>query len=986
MLPFQKALRIAVVLPLLLISLAGCGSSRDNYVFTSTPNSPETVETVTPVVVARLNVGDFTDVAGASIRLLRSDGSLIAQQTANANGHVYFNNVSVPRSFTAVATVPNSQFEFSAQVRDYHLNNKHVYISLLTTLASRYRAAHPELSIEQAESRLKRAMAIPAVVDLSVGPQALNPFFSELAFYRAASEEGGVDALLEQLDEAESATAQTVAAPSRSFVLTRDLLDRPLPAGNLDDGLSFHAEAARQSLAARLRVAPAAGDALALRYSPPMSFVAGPTSLGGQFLLGIGTGLGGNLLTAGVNAVFGWAANQLGLNYGTSGQLAEIEGELNQLTSLVESFSAEYTTDTLTADFNTLTGYFTSNTAGGADVKDHNSDLLAAVRAGTVTSRPFVPGDSVVSLNNELRTSFNNDSYQGALNLANNDLSEQTGFLKSYQETYINTSLGIADSSDAASQNMSWRSNHILDVVTPMFEHFAHWQLETMNLLAEASHVYPNNPVSTYSKAESDIATGISNLKSQRQLLPLYMSQWGPIADLDNGIMWWETFYSHETWSQANSFANGLSVQLVFPDGSARTYDDWRLPLQPEMVSLQNRGRYNPTVDSTVPTNSNDGVGDAGRSTAGLPSLGFYQVGESLTAENDDEDSDNGSNGDLWMNTVIEGGALESDYEFRLNHGSNNSSHKNSDDQNVYVLCRTLGPGSRTWNLPAEFPLPSIAAGSDLVAGEILQWGAPTAISVANQAAPDSVTFPPNAYSGESGNVSLALPTNSREFVASVTYSLTLGGSFTVGAAGGQSSYSVPKDTYTGTVSTSSNGSGPNYLSALVNWSSSDSSLLQMLNLPYLSGIAIPKTTTESVNVTASLRGNGGSVVSGTQTLTPAAATPRVLESIQITPRNVTFGGTGIEPATGTPRFYVTGFYSDKTIDDLSTEVTWTATPYPNASNAQIQTDSGGAFLNLSASTTGTTTFQLTISATIPGANGTTLTDSTTVEITPVAD
>lgn len=981
----QLTFRKTAFFSLLLLLLAGCGSSQNDFVFTSTPS--DSTSTLTPVVVARLNVGDFTDVAGANIRLLRQDGSLIAQQAANANGHAYFENLVMPENFTAVASVPGSDFEFCAEIRNYRLNNKHAYISLLTTLACRYHQAHPELTIDQAETRLKQALAIPGVVDLAIGPQAINPFFSDIAFFRAASQEGGIETLLNQLMAFEATANQNVTeSNSRSFLLTLDQLDRPLPSGGLDPALLAQADSARQHLAQRLGVSPATGDQLGLRYSPSISFVAGPSSLGGQFLLGIGTGLGGNLLTAGVNAVVGWAANQLGLNYGTAGQLAEIEGELNQLTSLVKNFTVEYTTQTLTDDYNTITGYFTSNTAGGADVSDNNDDLKNAVDGANPTGQPFVPGNSVVSLNNELRSNFNNDGYKGALNLANTQLSEQTGFLKTYQESYTYNSLGIADASDAASQNMSWRSNHILDVTNAMFEHFAHWQLEAMNLIAEASHVYPNNPVTTYSKAEGDISAGVSNLKSQRQLLPLYASQWGAIVDLDNGIMWWETFYGHETWDEATSFANGLSIQLVYPDGSARTYDDWRLPLYPEFKSLQNRGRYNPTADSTVPTNSNNGVGDTGRSTAGLPSLGFYQVADSLNAEDTDESNDNGSNGDLWMNEPDSEGDIYSNYEFRMNHADNDVSTKSNNDQNVYVLCRTFGPNNLTWDSTSA-SLPSIASGSALTDGEIMQWGVPTAVTVSHQAAPTSVTYPPNAYAGSTQNVTLTLPQNALEFVANITYQITLGGTFTVGAPGAQDTYSTvgAKATYTGSVSTATNTDGPNYLAALVNWSSSNSALLQILNLPYVDGIAIPKTTSGSVTVTASLRGNGGTLITGTQTLTPTAATPHVLESIQITPRNVTYGGTGLSPATGTPRFYVTGFYSDKTIADLSNQVTWTVSPFPNASNAQIQTDSGGAFLNLSPSTTGTTTFQLTINASIPGPNGTPLTDSTTVEITPVA-
>ena len=125
-----------------------------------------------------------------------------------------------------------------------------------------------------------------------------------------------------------------------------------------------------------------------VHYTPSISLVAGPTSLAGQFLLGIGTGLGGNLATAGVNAVLGWAANQLGLNYGTAGQLQEISAQLSALTATVDQAITAAMDQTLTDKLSAANSLFTP--AVNAD-----TDLQTSINDAVITNSPFSPPTSL---------------------------------------------------------------------------------------------------------------------------------------------------------------------------------------------------------------------------------------------------------------------------------------------------------------------------------------------------------------------------------------------------------------------------------------------------------------------------------------------------------------------------------------------------------------------------------------------------------------
>ncbi|MEM7585259.1 MAG: hypothetical protein AAF560_17850, partial [Acidobacteriota bacterium] len=598
-------------------------------------------------VVAELYLG--TGVADASLLLETSAGVTLATGTTNRDGVVFLSVEDVPKELRAVATVPGSDEEFSAEIRGARAR-----ISLITTLASRYRQGHPDVSLEEAEDRIKQALDLPADIWVD-GLVEGNVLHSDIAVWRAASESGGWKAYSQEiLNRAEDGR-------SVAHRLSRDQLSRRI--SGLESGLADVAELARTRLQSRLGIPDAEGDESERRY-PPISLVNGPESLAGQFLLGIGTGLGGNLVTAGVNAVIGWAANQMGLNYGTAGQLQEIENQLNVLTTDINNLIRTITDETLKEEIDALNDDL-------APVQSANSNLMTGlsdfVTSGPTMDTPFSPP---VTFSN-LVTDINAPDYPTLLTTVNNALLGPNEIIMEATDIRMNQELGI--DTPSRMQSVAWRTNHAFLPMANLYAYYAGQQTFALNLYAEEAHNYllNPNPVDGVAAMTPNLRTAISALKAQRQQVPLFVSPWGFLVDFENGVMWWENMQGPDTWDNANSAANSFSRTVTLPDGSSVTYDDWRLPTYGEMVTLQNRGKYCPSYNSSVPHHSDKSYPDTGQATCGLPALGFQNVQTALENAPDD----NGNNGDLWMLFYQGAGSpVLPNYEFRLNHASENNS------------------------------------------------------------------------------------------------------------------------------------------------------------------------------------------------------------------------------------------------------------------------------------------------------------------------
>lgn len=461
----------------------------------------------------------------------------------------------------------------------------------------------------------------------------------------------------------------------------------------------------------------------------------------------------------------------------------------------------------------------------------------------------------------------------------------------------------------------------------------------------------------------------MANLKLQRGQLPFYGSSWGTLVDMQNGIMWWEDMHNADTFDHAKSAADSYTLQVVLVDGSVTTYDDWRLPTYGECLALQDRGKYCPSKDSSVPVNSHDSYPDTGQSTAGLPALGFQDVATALKSA----PNDNGSNGDLWMSYyILEDGklTLNGSWEFRLNHGSTNTSYENrSSDTNAYVLCRGFGPKTLVTAVDGGYFPPDGTLGRNLTSGEVVQYGLPTNLALNLVPAPATISYPDGQDPSQTDT--FVPPAGSRQAEAEVTWQVHLGGSFTMGY-GSTKSFSNSSYSTSATVITQDLGTGhPNMVRELISWTSSNSNNLRVLNAPYVSGIVIPLAS-GNTNVVATLM--TAPVASTTVSITPPAKT---LESLQISPRNQIYGVTPAQPAVGSFPYYCTGFYSDGTMETLALDVQWTVPA--NAANAQIVANASGVALEMNQPGQATPVpYNVTISVAYGGK-----TDSTTIQIVP---
>ena len=953
----RRVLKSAVLLGL---SVAGC----------TPPTSPDKPE-VTSIAVGEVDLGTATQ--GAVVRLEDLSGNVLATGTSNLTGLVFFHEVVLPADFRAVAQPPGTNEEFAAELRDFDPSNQRIRITLLTTLTSRYLRMHPELSLDEAQSRLKAALDIPEIVDPVIGISEPSPFFSDIEFWQTAGRGGGwvpfTQSLLDQLGQGQA----------QSFLLTQADLDTPV--AGLESALAPIAELARTRLQARLATGhQALNQGEKATRSPSIALLEGPSTLHGQFLLGTTTGVVGNTITFGVlhagKAVFGWAANQLGLNYGTTGQLQEIEATLNQIDALLESLDTEVKDANLEQQLSALNTDL-------APVQSANTSLQSALIGANITNEPFSPPPNLATLIGDVTS----PDYATVLTDVQGGLQGSSKAIMSAVGIAMNQGLGV--DTPGSVQSMPWRNNYVLFQLLNLYNYYATEQTVALNLYSEQAHNYTVNPdpVLGVNQFLPNLQKATSALKTQRQQLPFPLTNSDVLVDYENGIMWIATMQAPCTFGEANATAQSLVVGLYLPDGTQVIYDDWRLPTYGECLALQNRGKYCNQHDPNVPVNSNNAYPDTGQATSGLPALGFFNVAEALTAANNG--SSNGSNGDMWMAYYtydyksIPPVFFQSQWEFRLNHESSNLSYENnSSDTNVFLMCRTFGSspvvtpyaGSNTSSSP---PPTDPGFGSSFTAGELAQFGVPTAIDLL----PASVAPSTLSFNTSAGPVSLPIPENSLQFDAEITYQVSIGGTFATGYQTTQS-FTNPVATSMGTVSTLDRGTGlSNLLGQLIAWGTTDAFVHDIMNTPGLDGIAIPHQT-QPADITATLLGAGGTTITGTlSSYTAPAISPHTLQSLQISPRNQVYGATNTQPSSGSFPYYCTGFYADGTIATLGPNLNWSVAPTSNPAHALITVTGAGPTLQLNQpAQAAPAPYNLTITATT--ADGS-LSDSTTIQIVP---
>ncbi|XOF32335.1 MAG: hypothetical protein ACL93V_09810 [Candidatus Electrothrix sp. YB6] len=905
---------------------------------------------------------------------------------------MFFDHLSLPKDFRAYATVPGSGIQFSAQLRDFDPTKRQVHISVLSTLASEVMQAEPDLTLSQAEALVKKALVLPDSLQLGISLREPNPVFSSLAFFRKASENEGWVTYKNNIVSLAREFQYSSPQPRR-FLISLDQLHHPIT--GLETGLSDAVEAVRLETTDRIGFTPASNLDMNQLFDPPVIFLASPTSVGGQFLFGVAQGITGNVVGDVANGILGWAANQLGLNYGTTGQLQEISEQLSAVQQSLTQLQSEITDDSIEKKIKSLVSEFfpiidiNNGNPTGAQVTLVNS-ITATLTAIQNGSQP--PLNQPVQTNiNDLVAVIKAPDYQTILDDAELQLTGRTGIILGVQNIVLNQELGIDCPGNVL--YFPWRQNRVIDRVLPVYQQFAYLQSATLNIYSEQAHNYLvyENPVDGINAILKNVASNIASQKAQRQLLPFRNSVEGITPDFENGVMWFDQIWEPDTYDNANANASSFTESVIMPDGSVVVYDDWHLPTYGEFLSLQARAAYCPTRDESISHNSFNAVPDYGATTTALPYLGFYN------AEAFNDNGENGEHGDLWMSyyellgdpSSSTGYQIYKDdyYEFRLNYEKTRdlTDHKKSDDKNPYCLARTFGPTVTVTPFAvsgASHPAtaaPDGIAGTNFVLSEYAQYGVVTNIEILEPKTAQPVTYPISDGSPKT----FTPPAGSMQFDANVTYEINIGGSFEVGYGSGKTkSFTNPSTSSSQTVSTATDSGGTgtyNAVRQLINWSISNSTgSMNLLNVPYASGIGIPLTS-GTVTVTASLLGANADTVSGTYSYT-VNAPEKTLTGLQITQRNQLYGGNNSEPASGSYSYYCTGFYSDGTVESLGDKVIWEVTPTPNSANAQIVILGGTATLKLNQPPEAQPTdYQLTIKATYQDKS-----DSTLIEISPL--
>lgn len=890
------------MLVLLALALGGCDSNLQDYVATSAEEAP--LRTI-PIVFVETRV--VNPLPGVTVHLRGLDGSELAEGVTNGDGIAAFRDLDLPDRFRAVASFENSDKELSLEVDGYHARQRVLRLSILSTLQSELHRRHPELTMAQIDERIRAALQLHPSVDLAVGLLEPNAVFSDLAFLRA-TRQLGVEGLSSVLGQADGPIS------GRSYLLTRTDLETPVAGlgGSLDQRLDQQREALKKRLGG-----PNASDTA---VNIATDFISGPSSLGGQFLLGVGTGITGNLAGDGLSFVFGWAAKQMGFNFGSGNQLAEIASTVTTILSAVEELQSKSAAAVLRDQISSLSQAL-------VPVVNDSGSLATSAGSVDITDQPFVPAPGVGTL----ISTISEANYPNILTVVQEQLAGTGNVLLNALSYQLTTTSGVDQT--AATGLVPWRASVMTAPSMDLYNQFAFQQVLGMNLLAEQAHnsLLSPDPVPSIATAIPQLAQASQALKRQRQQLPLY-SDPNVLVDLENGVMYYATPYGSAEWSYAYGLLAQLQFQFVMGDGSAATYSgDWRFPTFGEGQALQNRGRFNPSKDSTVPVNSSGAYPDVGSATAGLPGLGFNFSPSSSVL---------GSDGEIWMSyfdtppadgegsTIERGLDVDPSHTFLLNHGNNQTNgYTESSRSFPYIFCRTLGQQTTRTVLPintsgAFVPVPASVAGRALDAKECLTWGVATAITGLNASAyaPETVTLP--SAPGQSGTQTVNVPEHTKQMDATVTFTVAVGGDHTMGfdVTG---SYSPPQTLYSQDLSTASYP----FLRDFIVWDSQPYSVAEALNLPGLGGMLIQHSTASAVTLSASITTASQGLVTQQVSYTPPEANPHTLQSLQISPRNQIYGSDLSQPARGAYRLYCTGFYSDRTVASLVDQVQWSASP-----------------------------------------------------------
>lgn len=943
----------------LALATVGCGSE------SSTPNSSFSVPggnpAVPPAPSARLDGNVWTRVViGAGIpqvnlRLEDRQGQVLGSGTTNSDGLVVMRIDNPPGDGRLVATLPGSNLSLVKEFRATDFSRSRPTVSLLSDLAARLVAQG--VPLDQAEARVASLVGLPPNAGLDFAEP--NPYFSSLALLQAAAQNGSWDSFATGLL---NQRARTSGASRYPYRLRAELLRQPLSGIN-DPGLAQAAVIIQRGIRQHLGFAatPTAGvpepssDAELLRLDVISDGA-------GAFFFGVAQGIAGNVATTHLEDVMGAIFNGFGQNNASQQQLEAINQELGQALALLSSFvNAARQQQVLTESQNLELLFEPSKTS----VREFIAATLGATpQPGT----PFTTPSSILRLLGGLQGP---EISLDTLTNADSILRGRAGLLRLFIQDIVLTGYGITAVDNQVNPPFT-PPQDAYDKMSNFQDHWVRNQLLTLELLSENAHnTFPGStsPAAALRAVQQDFNQTMVAIKEQIQLQPYPLPSADLVFDVQSNVVWQRALSAATSnWSSISSNAGSVSVNVVYADGSSGSYANFNLPQDAQTLPLQARGQYapnpgtpgefpgtiysDPSKVGSIPVSSQT-IGNRGITSAGLAGLGFLDC------------ANFNSQGQIW--------AYEQNQYFPLNTGNQSATDNGGNqDSRTYLYCRDFCPLTGG-SLQAPHP------------GAVLQFGVPNAISAS--ATPIQVANGTQIpYTVGNSTANFNLPPDSVEFLANVTYQLTVGGAFRVGNAPFSTYQRDPVTPIEPAVqfSTSQNPAyGPNLLRERISWTSSNTNVLRMYNIPGLGGIATPLVADTAVNVTATILDQTGKKYSSTvQYRTPQTLTPPTLTSLQIMPANQIYGAAPSQSANGSFPYYCIAYYSNFTYADVTSTANWTVNTVggsSNSANAQIVKSGSGASLVMNQPPQSIPTpYNLTVSADYGGKSS-----SSTIRIVP---
>lgn len=992
-------MRARVLLLLTLLLLGGCGGSSTSSDFISPGNGPLSRGAPRSGTVALARVVE----KGVEVEAQTIDGQVVDKTTTGVGGRFHMDNV--PARGRVVARFPDG-LTLSADLDGQE--RRWLWIGPVTTMASRYRQLHPELSVAEADSKVARYLQIPAGVHLGsgLGNSHRSPFSWDI--FRQEAGSTGLNAFLDQQ------AAAVDSGQTRSF-------KRP------DPYRAIHA-----------LLDPSKRQVRLLREQIRAQF--------GEFAAAVGTNIFSNFLGGAIKSLGGWICEACGLNFGVSAQLTDIENQLdtiqtelddvnNELVSLTATVNADFAATS--ADFSvaaTQTAFTSAQQTLQApanrittQVKGLSSAIAAVQPLPTPINQPrSAPPAAITEFVNGSAGSGGLNAYAGG---GTGQLFQDLATLRQVLQG-LGTNPNIVYLYASALQNQlgnagptgpnlfaDWRSNAILEKQQNLLDLYRSIQVLGLILVSEWSHLdgvtfpVPNSNPSNL--VATNINQAIQTLRQMSADLVVEQQQVPPatigglsspvddvLVDVSGGVMWYTVMGFEQYYNEANLSNNPALPAMtagIFLDSQAFSLGPWgagiwRLPSLAEMERLQQ-------LAITV---------GKGNPTKGLLAMGFNLGGD-------------GNGNDIAF--LCQGPPTAFGFDEIYGGAQVNGQQTYGAPPAAYF------PGTGGGQGPIEnFSLylydmtsgnaytPALQAGGN---GDFLQPGVafnyffvrscPGLTSISGV---DSDTGQVKGAVGEDTGTLAALPLGTvaagpspAQMVSTLTnYVSQVTPTDPFGPVGGLTNFNV-------------SGFNPAYASSTLDvtpavaWSSSNVTQVDVSNLSGQSGNITYHTATPSgVNITGSLitavAANGQAVAPATApTVAQATFSPSqmpnggnpaapALTSILVTPCNRLYSSAQGTPPVATDSYFATGFYSDNTVQDLTNQVSWSVTTQANGSGSaqfsagvpnllQVPQSVGTGTVSISASYQGITGLSQAGTSFFTGSTAPTVTKVEPLDVSP---